>query len=156
MTWWLFFFKKEFIQLPTRLLQQQGCIIPNCITREHQYKGIRAMKNARESYYVGCDSCHIKQSVSHSFRATWVLSQQSRFITWYDKDYRALKKNKNNWDGRTLFKLFRAYFGPWWKFGLGKDNIKPDQQEIPDRNLETNKCCIEHPNFKHLSAIICF
>lgn len=66
------------------------------------------MKNARESYYVGCDSCHIKQSVSHSFRATWVLSQQSRFITWYDKDYRALKKKKTT----EMEEHFSNYLGP--------------------------------------------
>lgn len=87
-----FFFLREFIQLPTRLLQHQSCIIPKYATREHQYKGIRTMKNDRENYYVGCNSCCIKQSVSHSFRAVWVRSQQSCFITWQDKDYKAFRK----------------------------------------------------------------
>lgn len=38
--------------------------------REHQYKGIRTTKDDCDNYYVGCSSCLIKQSVSHSFRAT--------------------------------------------------------------------------------------
>lgn len=38
------------------------------------------------------NSCRIKQSVSLSFRATWICSQQSCFITWQDKDCKAFKK----------------------------------------------------------------
>lgn len=34
----------------------------------------------------------VLSNVSHSFRATWVCSQQSCFITWQDKDYKAFRK----------------------------------------------------------------
>lgn len=38
--------------------------------RQHQHKGIGTMRDDCDNYYVGCSSCLVKQSVSHSFRAT--------------------------------------------------------------------------------------
>lgn len=60
--------------------------------RQHQYKDTGTMKDDCDNYYVGCSSCLIKQSVSHSFRATWICFQQSCFIPWQDKDYKAVRK----------------------------------------------------------------